>query len=54
MNGDLRKYINSLNDGAYVTAKISHKFLYGKELTREEFELMVDEKIKRLKGESDD
>ena len=51
---ELKKYINSLDELGYGMAKVSYKFLYGKELTRQEYQLLVDEKIKRLKSESND
>lgn len=47
-------YINSLNERAYITISAINKLINGKSLSREEYELLSNEKIKSLKEENID
>ncbi len=47
-------YINSLNERADITVSAINKLINGKSLSREEYELLSNEKIKSLKEENID
>lgn len=54
MTNEISNYINSLNERAYITVSAINKFINGKSLSREEYELLSNEKIKSLKEENID
>ena len=48
INDDMRRFRRSLDEYGYVMAKLIHEFLYKKELTREEYQLLLDKRKPEL------